>query len=106
MGTDRRLALDNRNFRPDNYPSWCSGPVFEEAWWRNEETPWTAHQIVKDGLDDYMGFAFQGGEHDEGYEAGIETFERWTGRNKVSLSWSRIDSFPRFARATRHSRLG
>jgi hypothetical protein len=65
---------------------WDSARVFEEAWWRNEETPWTAHQIVKDGLDDYMAFAFQGGDHDEGYEAGIEMFERWTGKNKVSFS--------------------
>jgi len=65
---------------------WNSARVFEEAWWRNEDTPWTTHQIVNDGLDDYMAFAFQGGEHDEGYEAGIAMFERWTGKNKVVLS--------------------
>jgi hypothetical protein len=65
---------------------WDSARVYEEARWRNEKRPWSTHEIVKSGLDDYMAYAYQGGEHDNGFEAGIEMYERWTGKNEVSLS--------------------
>jgi len=65
---------------------WDLARVFEEARWRYEQRPWSTHEIVKSGLDDYMAFAYQGGEHDEGFEAGIEMYERWTGKTEVSLS--------------------
>lgn len=66
---------------------WDDARVYEEAAWRNEKRPWTTHEIVKgDGLDDYMAFAFQGGEHNDGFEAGIDMYERWTGKTDVSLS--------------------
>ncbi|WP_255503901.1 hypothetical protein [Cupriavidus sp. UME77] len=65
---------------------WDSARVYEEARWRYEKRPWPAHEIIKSGLDDYMAFAYQGGEHDEGFEAGIEMYERWTGKTSVSLS--------------------
>lgn len=65
---------------------WDMARVFEEARWRYEQRPWSTHEIVKSGLDDYMAFAYQGGEYDEGFEAGIEMYERWTGKTEVSLS--------------------
>ena len=65
---------------------WDFARVYEEARWRYEQRPWPASEIVKSGLDDYMAFAFQGGEHDDGFEAGIGMYERWTGKTGVSLS--------------------
>ena len=65
---------------------WDSARVFEEARWRYEKRPWPTKEIVQSGLDDYMAFAYQGGEHANGFEAGIEMFERWTGQKEVSLS--------------------
>jgi hypothetical protein len=65
---------------------WDSARVYEEARWRYEKRPWPTSEIVKHGLDDYMAFAFQGGEHDDGFEAGVGMYERWTGKTDVSLS--------------------
>ncbi|WP_287019609.1 hypothetical protein [Herbaspirillum sp.] len=65
---------------------WDAARIFEEARWRYEQRPWSTHEIVKSGLDDYMAFAYQGGEYDDGFEAGIEMYERWTGKTGVTLS--------------------
>lgn len=70
----------------DSEGEWDLARVYEEARWRYEPRPWSAHEIVKSGLDDYMAFAYQGGEHDEGFEAGIQMYQRWTGKTEVSLS--------------------
>jgi hypothetical protein len=65
---------------------WDDARVFEEARWRYEKRPWPTNEIVKSGLDDYMAFAYQGGERNVGFEAGIDMYERWTGKSGVSLS--------------------
>ncbi|MGK9416203.1 hypothetical protein ACSSUR_08605 [Pseudomonas cedrina] len=65
---------------------WGLARVYEEARWRYEKRPWSTHEIVKTGLDDYMAFAYQSGEHDDGFEAGIEMYQRWTGKTEVALS--------------------
>lgn len=67
---------------------WDSARVFEEARWRYAQRPWPTNEVIKSGLDDYMAFAYQGGEHDDGFEAGIDMYERWTGKKEVSLSSS------------------
>jgi hypothetical protein len=73
---------DGWNYEGD----WDSARCFEEARWRYEKRPWPTNEIVKSGLDDYMAFAYQGGDHNEGFLAGIDMYERWTGRTGVSLS--------------------
>lgn len=70
----------------DSEGEWDLARVYEEARWRYEQRPWSAHEVVKSGLDDYMAFAYQGGEHDDGFEAGIEMYQRWMGKTEVSLS--------------------
>lgn len=71
----------------DSEGEWDLARIFEEARWRYEKRPWSANEIVKSGLDDYMAFAYQGGEHDDGFLAGIDMYERWTGRSgPVDLS--------------------
>lgn len=64
---------------------WDNARVFEEAAWRYEKRPWSANEIVKSGLGDYMAFAYLGGEHNGGFDAGIDTYERWVGEKKPSL---------------------
>lgn len=71
----------------DNEGEWDNARVYEEARWRYEKRPWSTNEIVKSGLDDYMAFAYQGGEHNDGFQAGIDMYERWTGKSGlVSLS--------------------
>lgn len=65
---------------------WGAARGYEEARWFYEKRPWTKSEIVKGGLDDYMAFAYQSGEFDNGFEAGIEVYERWTEKNNVSLT--------------------
>jgi hypothetical protein len=66
---------------------WDAARAYEEARWRYEKRPWPTNEIIKSGLDDYMAFAYQGGEHDDGFQAGVEMYERWTGKSgQVSLS--------------------
>jgi hypothetical protein len=68
---------------------WYMARIFQEARWRYEKRPWPMHEIIKSGLDDYLAFAFLAGapEDTENYEAGIEMYERWTGKSgPVSLS--------------------
>jgi len=65
---------------------WGAARVYEEARWRYEKRPWSTHDIVKTGLDDYMAFAYQSGEHDEGFESGIEMYQRWSGKREILLS--------------------
>ncbi|MEW6343534.1 MAG: hypothetical protein AB1704_22980 [Pseudomonadota bacterium] len=66
--------------------SWDNARVFEEAAWRYEKRPWPANEIVKSGLGDYMAFAYLGGECNGGFDAGIDTYERWVGPRKLSLN--------------------
>ncbi|MFP3550583.1 hypothetical protein SB861_07690 [Paraburkholderia sp. SIMBA_049] len=58
---------------------WESARIFEEAAWRYEKRPWPTNEIVREGLDDYMAFAYQTGDESslDGYEHGIEMYERW-----------------------------
>ncbi|MFM0009004.1 hypothetical protein PQR46_00670 [Paraburkholderia sediminicola] len=65
--------------------NWDSARVFAEAAWRCEKRPWTTNEIVKTGLDDYLAFAYKGGEHNDGFEAGVEMYERWVGHQSISL---------------------
>ncbi|MBY5458415.1 hypothetical protein HFO89_18915 [Rhizobium leguminosarum] len=64
---------------------WASARVCEEAAWRFEGRPWPRNEIIKSGLDHYMAFAYQGGEHDDGFEAGIDMYEHWIGEKPLSL---------------------
>lgn len=100
--TDEKLGLDPNAHRTNLYwaraiggwledgcnyeKEWDFSRVFQEARWRYEKRPWSMHEIVKTGLDDYMAFAYQSGEHDDGFEAGIEMYQRWTGKTEVALS--------------------
>lgn len=66
---------------------WDSSRRYEESRWYYEKRPWSAKEIVNSGLDDYMAFAFQGSEDDGCFQAGIDMYERWTGKNgPVSIS--------------------
>ncbi|WP_091790543.1 hypothetical protein [Paraburkholderia steynii] len=67
---------------------WESARVFEEAAWRYEKRPWPTNEIVRDGLDDYMAFAYQTGDESslDGYEHGIEMYERWVDSQPPQLS--------------------
>lgn len=65
---------------------WGAARVHEEARWGYKNRPWPINEIIKSGLDDYMAFACQSGEDAQGFEAGIDRFERYTGRTQVSLS--------------------
>lgn len=66
---------------------WNNARIFEEARWCFESRPWSTNEVVKGGLDDFMAFSFQAGEYDDAYKAGIEMYERWTGKSgPVSLS--------------------
>lgn len=65
---------------------WGRARIFEESTWRNQNRPWPANEIIKYGLDDYMAFAYQAGHHEDGFEAGIEMYERWLGRGGISIS--------------------
>lgn len=69
--------------------SWDNSRVYEEAAWRFEARPWPVREIINSGLSDYMAFSYQGGEYDEGFEAGIETYERWTGKSGIP-SFSKV----------------
>ena len=66
--------------------SWYRARIFEEARWRDPERPWPMREVVRSGLDDYLAFCVASGLEEEGFEAGIETYERWTGKNDVELS--------------------
>lgn len=81
-------ALGNwLEFANDCEGEWDSARVCEEARWRYQKRPWPNDEIVKYGLDDYMAFSFQGGDSDDGFAAGIDMYERYTGKKGlVSLS--------------------
>ncbi len=70
---------------------WNEARRFLEAWWRSEERPWTRQEIIRDGLNDYMAMAVLGGcfedyKHGkEPFEAGIEIYEHWIGKQDISL---------------------
>jgi len=66
--------------------SWYDARIFEEARWRDPERPWPMREVVRSGLDDYLAFCFLSGYEDEGFEAGVEMYERWTGKKDVELS--------------------
>jgi hypothetical protein len=46
---------------------------------------WTDGEIRRDGLNDYMAFAYLSGNKNDGAEAGISMYERWLGIKDVSL---------------------
>lgn len=72
----------------DHPGSWENARVYEEAAWRYEKRPWPRNEIINDGLDDYMAFAYQAAEPDEGvdgYEIAIDMYEHWLGEKPVSL---------------------
>lgn len=53
--------------------SWNFSRKCEEARWSFEKQPWTTKEIRQYGLDDYMAFCYQCGEH----EAAINMYEKW-----------------------------
>jgi hypothetical protein len=70
---------------------WESARIFEEAAWRYEKRPWPMNEIIRDGLDDYMAFAYQTGDDAtpdgmEGFENGIQMYEHWVNDTPPSLS--------------------
>ena len=70
---------------------WESARIFEEAAWRNEKRPWPMNEIIRDGLDDYMAFAYQTGDDAtpdgmEGFENGIQMYEHWVNDKAPSLA--------------------
>ncbi|WGS45462.1 hypothetical protein LFL97_22265 [Burkholderia sp. JSH-S8] len=73
-----------------NSAEWENARVFEEAAWRNEIRPWPTNEIIRDGLDDYMAFAYQTGDDAtpdgmEGFENGIQMYEHWVNDKPPSL---------------------
>uniref|UniRef100_UPI003BEEE0F9 hypothetical protein n=1 Tax=Burkholderia arboris TaxID=488730 RepID=UPI003BEEE0F9 len=69
---------------------WERARIFEEAAWRNEKRPWPMNEIIRDGLDDYMAFAYQTGDDAtpdgmEGFENGIQMYEHWVNDKPPSL---------------------
>ncbi|QVN13675.1 hypothetical protein JYG37_19890 [Burkholderia sp. LAS2] len=74
-----------------NSAEWENARIFEEAAWRNESRPWPMNEIVRDGLDDYMAFAYQTGDDAtpdgmEGFENGIQMYEHWVNDKPPSLA--------------------
>ncbi|MBB3919729.1 hypothetical protein [Rhizobium fabae] len=64
---------------------WACARIREEAAWRFEGRPWPRNEIIKSGLDDYMAFAYQSGEHDGGFEAAVDMYEHLIGEKPLSL---------------------
>ena len=52
---------------------------------QHESCPWTMHEVIHDGLDDYLAFCFRGGGELEDFAVGVEMYERWTGKKDVEL---------------------
>lgn len=72
----------------DSPGHWEDARVYEEAAWRFSKRPWPRNEIISEGLDDYMAFAFQAAEPDEGtegYEIAIDMYEHWIGEKPLSL---------------------
>lgn len=72
----------------DSPGHWEDARVYEEAAWRFPKRPWPRNEIISEGLDDYMAFAFQAAEPDEGtdgYEIAIDMYEHWIGEKPLSL---------------------
>ncbi len=70
---------------------WENARIFEEAAWRYEKRPWPMNEIIRDGLDDYMAFAYQTGDDAtpdgmEGFENGIQMYEHWVNDKAPSLA--------------------
>ncbi|WP_407973063.1 hypothetical protein ACJ51O_36375 (plasmid) [Burkholderia pyrrocinia] len=69
---------------------WENARVYEEAAWRYEKRPWPMNEIIRDGLDDYMAFAYQASDDSspdglEGYENAIQMYEHWVNDIPPSL---------------------
>lgn len=64
-----------------------SARIFEEVAWRYEKGPWPTNEIIREGLDDYMAFAYLSGDESslDGYEYGIGMYERWGNDNPPQL---------------------
>lgn len=68
---------------------WDLARCFEEARWRFPERPWPTNEIVRERLDDDLAFTIGAGPHakvefgpeNDIYMAGIERYERWTGKS-------------------------
>lgn len=72
----------------DSPGHWEDARVYEEAAWRFPKRPWPRNEIISEGLDDYMAFAFQAAEPDEGtegYEIAIDMYEHWIGEKPLSI---------------------
>lgn len=72
----------------DSPGHWEEARVYQEAAWRFPKRPWPRNEIISEGLDDYMAFAFQAAEPDEGtegYEIAIDMYEHWIGDKPLSL---------------------
>ncbi|MBB3966756.1 hypothetical protein [Rhizobium metallidurans] len=65
--------------------NWYGARIREEARWRFPGRPWPRHEIIQHGLDDYLAFTYQSGEHADGFEAGIDMYEHWLGDKPLSL---------------------
>lgn len=68
---------------------WMETGRDDERLWSNarnhREAGWLEKDIMKDGLDDYMAFAFQSGNRNEGLQSAIAMYEAKTGIKEVSL---------------------
>jgi hypothetical protein len=71
---------------------WNEARRYLEVWWRGPDYVFTRQEINRYGLDDYLAFSVLGGcfedyKHGkEPFEAGIETYEYWTGKTDVSVN--------------------
>ena len=78
----------------DDPQSWDRARIFEEARWRFPGRPWPTNEVITYGLDDYLAFTigagpmgqYEYGPHNEIYAAGIDMYERWTGKSGIELS--------------------
>ena len=102
LARDERFGVVHASYRTDLYwatalgswmldgmiaeDSWKAAQRFQEAWWRDEKYPWTMHEVIHEGLDDYLAFCFSGGGEPEDFAVGVEMYERWTGKRDVRLS--------------------
>ena len=68
--------------------SWEHALKYEELAWQYAKRPWPDKEIISDGLDDYLAFAYLAGNYGnpEAWEKGIRMYERWLGDKPPSLA--------------------